>query len=169
MNLKKKLFKGIYVVFARPLPGTGRGLIKKWRGFVAGQILESHGKDINIQRGATFSEFVELGDHSAIGIDCIVDNRTVIGNNVMMARECIINPNNHEYCRTDIPMNEQGLRPPRDVVIGDDVWIGSRAMIMPGVHVGDGSIIAAGAVVTKDVPPYSMVGGVPAKVIKYRK
>ena len=55
------------------------------------------------------------------------------------------------------------------VVIGNDVWIGDRVIIMPGVHVGDGSIIAAGAVVTHDVPPYTIVGGVPAKVIKSRK
>lgn len=55
-----------------------------------------------------------------------------------------------------------------DIVIGNDVWIGSNAKIMSGVHVGDGSIIAANAVVTKDVEPYTVVGGVPAKMIKKR-
>lgn len=55
-----------------------------------------------------------------------------------------------------------------DIVIGDDVWIGYRATILSGVKIGQGAIIAAGAVVTKDVPPYAIVGGVPAKVIKYR-
>lgn len=54
------------------------------------------------------------------------------------------------------------------VSIGNDVWIGCRAMILDGVKVGDGAVIAAGAVVTKDVPPYAIVGGVPAKIIKYR-
>ena len=54
------------------------------------------------------------------------------------------------------------------VVIGNDVWIGESARIMAGVHIGDGAVIAAGAVVTKDVAPYAIVGGVPAKVIKYR-
>lgn len=52
--------------------------------------------------------------------------------------------------------------------IGNDVWIGRRAIIMPGVSIGDGCIIGAGAVVTKDVPPFSVAGGVPAKVIKSR-
>ena len=55
-----------------------------------------------------------------------------------------------------------------NIIIDDDVWIGSRAMILSGVHVGQGAVIAAGGVITKDVPPYAIVGGNPAKVIKYR-
>lgn len=55
-----------------------------------------------------------------------------------------------------------------DIVVGNDVWIGTRAMIKGGVRIGDGAIVAMGAVVTKDVPPYAIVGGVPAKIIKYR-
>lgn len=55
-----------------------------------------------------------------------------------------------------------------DIFIGNDVWIGSSVKVMPGVHVGNGAIIGAGAIVTKDVPPYAIVGGVPAKIIKYR-
>lgn len=55
-----------------------------------------------------------------------------------------------------------------DIVVDDDVWIGERATILSGVHIGQGAVIAAGAVVSQDVPPYSIVGGVPAKVIKYR-
>lgn len=65
-------------------------------------------------------------------------------------------------------MIEQGMRT-APVTIGNDVWIGMRSIIMPGVNIGDGSVIGAGAVVTKDVPAYAIVGGVPAKVIKYRK
>lgn len=55
-----------------------------------------------------------------------------------------------------------------DIIVEDDVWIGYRAVILSGVHIGQGAVIATGAVVTKDVPPYAVVGGVPAKVIKYR-
>ena len=55
-----------------------------------------------------------------------------------------------------------------DIIVDDDVWIGYGATILSGVHIGQGAVIAAGAVVTKDVPPYAIVGGVPAKVIKYR-
>lgn len=55
-----------------------------------------------------------------------------------------------------------------DIVVDDDVWIGFRSIILSGVHIGQGAIVAAGAVVTKDVPPYAIVGGIPAKIIKYR-
>ena len=54
------------------------------------------------------------------------------------------------------------------IIIGDDVWVGDNALIMSGVHIGQGAVIAAGSVVTKDVPPYAIVGGIPAKLIKYR-
>ena len=63
---------------------------------------------------------------------------------------------------------DSALRNNRPIVIGNDVWIGAGVIILPGVHIGDGAILAAGAVVTKDVEPYAIVGGVPAKVIKYR-
>ena len=55
-----------------------------------------------------------------------------------------------------------------DIIVDDDVWIGQRALIMSGVHIGQGAIIASGAVVTKDVPPYAIVGGVPARIIRFR-
>ena len=66
-------------------------------------------------------------------------------------------------------MRLQGFSNVKPVVIGDDVWLGRRAIILPGVCIGNGSIIGAGAVVTKDIPPFSVAVGVPAKVIKDRK
>ena len=75
----------------------------------------------------------------------------------------------HNVESTFLPMNQQGSLPKQKVIIGDDVWIGTRVIILPGVRVGTGSIIGAGAVVTKDVPDYAIVGGVPAKIIKFRK
>ena len=65
-------------------------------------------------------------------------------------------------------MREQGFYPEEPVIIGDDVWIGGRVIILPGVTIGSHSIIAAGAVVTKDVPEWAIVGGTPAKVLKFR-
>lgn len=91
-----------------------------------------------------------------------------IGDNVMMGPEVTILTHTHRIDRTDIPMGQQGSMV-SEVVIGDDVWIGMRAIILPGVRIGSGAVIGAGAVVTKDVPDYAVVGGVPARVIRYRK
>ncbi len=66
-------------------------------------------------------------------------------------------------------MREQGYSEEKQIVVGDDVWLGYGAIILPGVTIGDGAIIGAGTVVTKDVPPYAIVGGNPAKVIRFRK
>ena len=86
----------------------------------------------------------------------------------MMGPDVTILTNTHNITRTDIPMGQQGSRV-AGVTIGNDVWIGMRSIIMPGVKIGNGVVIGAGAVVTKDVPNYAIVGGVPAKVIRYRK
>lgn len=91
-----------------------------------------------------------------------------IGKNVMMGPNVAIITENHRFDRMDVPIREQGYYDRKPVVINDDVWIGMRVIILPGVTVGKGAILAAGAVVTKDVPEYAIVGGNPAKVIKYR-
>lgn len=92
----------------------------------------------------------------------------VIGNNVMMGPEVMAFTKNHRTEEVSIPMVDQGDIEEQPIVIDDDVWIGARSIILPGVHVGCSSIIAAGSVVTKDVEPFSVVGGVPAKQIKKR-
>ena len=86
----------------------------------------------------------------------------------MMAPNVAIIATNHVCDRTDIPMNAQGAVE-RMITIEDDVWIGYGAIILGGVTIGNGSIVAAGAVVTTDVQPYTIVGGVPAQSIKCRK
>jgi maltose O-acetyltransferase len=93
--------------------------------------------------------------------------KIIIGNNVMMAPNVGIIAANHRFDRTDIPMKLQGIEE-NCVIIEDDVWIGYGAYILSGVKVGKGSIIAAEVVVTRNVPDYSIVGGIPAKVIKVR-
>ena len=138
------------------------------RGFFARRICESAGKGLNVERGATFTTSVTIGDDSGIGKDCELHGEVHIGNHVMMAAECVFYTRNHEFARIDVPMNQQGETEAKPIYIGDDVWLGRRVMVMPGVHIGEGCIIAAGAVVTKDVPAFSIVAGVPAKVIGSR-
>ena len=131
-------------------------------------MLENCGKNVNIESNATFSSKVTLEDYSGIGINAKIYGTCHIGRYVMMGTDVTIITRNHRFDRTDIPMMEQGFEEERPVYIGNDVWIGDRVLIFPGVHIGDGSIIAAGAVVTKDVPPYSIVAGVPARKIRDR-
>ena len=87
----------------------------------------------------------------------------------MMGPEVYIYTQNHDFKRTDITMDKQGWSAEKPVVIEDDVWIGSRVTILPGVTIGEGSIIGASSVVTKSCPPYSIVVGNLAVVVKSRK
>lgn len=86
----------------------------------------------------------------------------------MMGTDVTVITRNHRHDRTDIPMMEQGFEEEQPVVIGNDVWIGDRVVILPGVHIGNGCIIGAGAVVTKDIPDNAIAAGVPARVIRFR-
>lgn len=142
---------------------------KKIRSFLTKNIVEKSGYDINVEKGAQFSNTIEIGNNSGIGVDSMLSGKVIIGDNVMMGPEVYIYTQNHRFDRLDKPMNEQGYFDSEPVIIGNDVWIGSRVTILPGVKVGDGSIIGASAVVTKDVEPYSIVAGNPAKQIGSRK
>lgn len=105
-----------------------------------------------------------IGAFSYIGCSGYIE----IGKNVMMGPRVNLMAENHNFERVDMPMKEQGVT--RSFIkIEDDVWLGVGSTVTAGVTVGQGSIIAAGAVVTKDVPPFSVVGGVPARIIKSRK
>lgn len=169
-TIKTKLFYVAYKIFASPLPETAffypAVVIRR---FFAKRVLKSMGTNVNIERGAKFCPFVSIGNDSGIGIDCYLSGEIIIGNDVMMGPEVAIYTSNHRTDDLQTPMWKQGFTEMEPVIIGNDVWIGRRAMIMPGVKIGNGVVIAAGAVVTKDVPDYAVVGGVPAKIIKTRK
>lgn len=91
-----------------------------------------------------------------------------IGKNCMVSYNVHMRTDMHRYDSTDVPMIEQGHRE-ANIIIGDDVWIGFGAQIMAGITVGSHAVVGAGAVVTRDVPEWAVVGGVPARIIKMRK
>jgi acetyltransferase-like isoleucine patch superfamily enzyme len=106
---------------------------------------------------------ISIGMGSYVNKGSMITN-TYVGKNVAIGPGVIIGPANHEIGPSKRRAGRGIFKP---VKIEDGAWIGARAVILGGVNVGHGSIVAAGAVVTKDVPPNTMVGGVPAKVIKY--
>ena len=142
---------------------------KHARRFFARGLLEHCGRDVNIETGARFSSRdTRLGDHSAFGVRSSLDPHVTIGRHVMMAADVVILTSNHRFDDVDTPMMLQGYSEARPVVVEDDVWIGQRAIILPGVRIGKGSIIGAGAVVSRSVPPYPIAVGNPARVIRSR-
>lgn len=109
---------------------------------------------------------VIIGDHTRIGIGNTIIGPVTIGNNVNLAQNITVTALNHNYSDPDVLIDKQGFTTSA-IKISDDVWIGANAVILSGVTIGRHSVIAAGAVVTKDVLPNSLVAGVPA-VIKKR-
>lgn len=173
MKMKKLICLIAYYGFARYLPSSTSKLTH-WtrviRKSICSPIFDQSGKNINVERGAYFSTGggIRIGAGSGLGVNCLVHGPLCIGENVMMGPDVTILTHTHNIDRTDIPMGHQGMRV-AEVTIGSDVWIGMRSIIMPGVKIGNGAVIGAGAVVTKDVPDYAVVGGVPARIIRYRK
>ena len=95
------------------------------------------------------------------------EGKIIIGNNVLIGPYTIMHSGNHNYKNTALPINKQGFNF-SIITIEEDVWIAARCTILSGVTIGKSSIIAAGSVITKDVPPFSVVAGVPGKIISTR-
>ena len=107
---------------------------------------------------------IEIGNNSTINRNCYIDGRgdIKIGSNVSISPEVNILTADHDINTSDFKYKSA------PVILNDFVWVGTRAIILPGITIEEGAVIAAGSVVTKDVPPYAIVGGVPAKIIRYR-
>ena len=120
--------------------------------------------------GGPIGEGLTMGDNSNIGpynyIGC--SGKITIGNNVMLAPRVSIYAENHVFDHPEILIRDQGVEK-KEVIIEDDCWIAANSILLAGVTIGKGSVVAAGSVVTENVPPYSVVAGVPAKWIKSRK
>lgn len=125
--------------------------------------LEASGTIADIGKG------IKIGNNSGIGAFSFIGGAggVVIGNDVIMGQWVSFHPENHNYDSLDLPIRLQGVNR-QGIVIEDDCWIGAKVTFLDGAHVGKGCVIAAGAVVRGVIPPYSIAGGVPAKVIKSR-
>jgi acetyltransferase-like isoleucine patch superfamily enzyme len=112
---------------------------------------------------------IRLGDRCSVNPYSIIYGHggTVIGDDVRIASHCVIVPGNHVFAAVDVPIAEQGVTCV-GITIGSDVWLGTGSTILDDVVVGDGAIVAAGAVVTRDVPPTMIVAGIPARRIGTR-
>ena len=162
----------LYYSVARWLPksGTFFNIGGCCRRIIVKRIFKKCGKCVNVERGAFFGKGIgiELGDYSGIGLNANIPGDTIIGKYVMMGPNCTIFSLNHQSCDISRPMMLQGFTSKKQTIIEDDVWIGQNVMMTPGRHISRGSIIAAGCVLTKDYPEYSVIGGNPSRLIRSR-
>ena len=170
-EFKRLVGRVLYVVIGKNMPMSGSKVslgARKFRQFCAHLILDDCGKWVNIDKGVTFATDIKLGHGAGIGKNSSIPTGVSIGERSMIGIDVLMFTNEHRHDDITIPMGLQGRTEVKPIVIEDDVWIGSRSLIMKGVTIGHGAIIAAGSVVTKDVPPYEIWGGNPAHFLKSR-
>ncbi len=190
-RLSKLIFQ-IYISITSSIP-TEIGV--RLRAVAYRPLFKKCGRNLRVDSGVTILGFenISLGDNISImknsyiyahdgGELTIGDNFTlnsnsqlgasfgkiIIGSDCAIAPNCILRASNHRFDNPDIPFRKQG-HTYGEIILEDDIWIASNCVITPDTVIGRSSIIGAGSVVTKDIEPYSIVGGVPAKLIRKRK
>lgn len=160
----------IYLLFLRNTPEDYRpyALFFPWlrNRFVSFYLKESGGK-LRVKSGAEISPHCSVGAKSELGTRCMIQGGVQLGKDIIMGPDVKIYSRNHNYESLDIPIRDQG-KTILETRVGDDVWIGANVVITAGCKIGNHCIIAAGAVVTKDIEDYTIAGGVPAKPLKKR-
>ena len=166
----RKLYYLFYILLCRYTPEDYRPyalFFPALRSYLVSRFAERCGKGVRVKHNADISPNIRIGNHSELGTRCIIHSHVTLGNDVIMGPDVKIYSRNHNYSSLAEPIRLQG-KIQKTTLIGDDVWIGANVLILPGVRVGNHAVIAGGAVVTKDVPEYAVVGGNPARVIKRR-
>ncbi|MEL6103971.1 MAG: acyltransferase [Pseudomonadota bacterium] len=135
------------------------------------RLVTGHGASISPNAVFSNPENIQIGDGLKLGARCHLwagpgTGRIVIGDNVLFGPEVMVTAAGYRF-NDGQPVTDQAMDE-ADVVIGNDVWLGTRAIVLPGVSIGDGAIIGAGAVVTKDIPDWAIAAGTPAKVVSQR-
>jgi maltose O-acetyltransferase len=158
--------------FLGHIPGMTGGVVRGQVYAALFSAFRGKGARIGLFTHIWFPWNLELGKHAFIGrnayINCLHRGDLRIGNNVMIAPYAMVITTRHNSFTPDTPMRIQGVSS-RKVIIEDDVWIGGNAVILPGVRVGRGSVVAASSVVNRDIPAYALAGGNPARILKSRE
>ena len=166
----RKAFYLFYLIFLKNTPEDYRpyAMFFPWlRSKVVSIYLEKCGIKPRVKKGAEISPNATVGNRSELGTRCLIQANVHIGDDVIMGPDVKIYSRNHKYDRLDLPISQQGKNY-YQTYVGNDVWIGANVIITAGCKIGNHAIIAAGAVVTQDIPDFAITGGVPAKIIKYR-
>ena len=169
-------FQVLYYGIAQHLPKSTVPFLGKisssFRRWCCKHMFAECGVKLNVEQGAYFGngKDIRAGMYVGLGKNFTMHNRILtIDDYLMMGEDVMFLGSGHVYDRLDVPMGQQETKEKTSLHIAGDVWIGARAIVLPGCQrIGHGAIIGAGAVVTKDVPDYSIVCGNPAKVIKTR-
>lgn len=170
------ILKRISGIIFRKGVHRGRLLLQRWRSsnYISSTEVSLRallGRNITIGRGTQVDELSTIGSYTYLGRNCTV-TKSKIGRYVSIGNNVTIGPGEHELCRFSTSSlfytNPYDELTRGECILENDAWIGVDAIIMRGVRIGIGAVVAANAVVTKDVPDYAIVAGVPAKVLKYR-
>ncbi len=131
------------------------------------QTAKSCGAYIRVNNKTTVNSNTSIGDNVSFnGLQIIGEGEVFIGSNIHFAPDCIIITQNHNYEGDKLPFDEVNII--KKTTINDNVWVGQRVTILPGVEIGEGAIIQAGSVVVSDIPACAIAGGHPAKVFNHR-
>jgi len=153
----------------QPVPGWRFGYAL--RRLLVKRMFDSCGDGVIVKCGAYFGSGsgIRVGNRAQIGDNSRIDHSVDIGDDVLMGPDVVIMTGGHAYLDPNMPINKQGAVPRKACKIGRDVWIGTRVIILPGVQIGEGAVIGASSVVTKNIPAFSVAVGNPARVVKWRK
>lgn len=158
---------------ARFISIKSRNIKTKIRGRYWKLLIKSMGKAVEIEAGFMVrnARHISMGNHIFLNHSVELDaewGNIAIGNHVMIGQNTLLTTARHNFEEMDIKIMFQGLKQSTVIEVGNDVWIGANVTILPDVRIGNGAVVGAGAVVTKDVPDFAVVAGVPAKIIKFR-
>jgi len=170
INILHKILNRINIYLKYKVRIPKNSSIKNIRNIVIGEKLGISPNCQILAQGIVGASKLVIGNEVSLNYNVLIiadHGEIIIGNNVLIGPYSVLRSSGHNYKKTDIPISKQGHIKGK-ITIGDDVWLGSHVVILPNVSIGKSSIIGAGSVVTKDIPPFSIAVGNPAKVIKSR-